>query len=194
MSKTKNELIEELQICKYNLKIKDEFNNNQYNLLLQKDQRIAELEEELASQNSNELVKKKYDSLKEAIKFLWEKQITDEHIFYVIDQLGQQHIDRIQDIENGICEIKRLEKELAELKQNAIVPKFKVGDDLFVITGYKDETKFIEKYYIDEILFDPKSKFTTYRDLDKNTTIGEDNLLFATKSEAEEALKKLEEV
>ena len=47
MGKTKNELIEELQICKYNLKVKDEFNNNQYNLLWQKDKRIAELETEL---------------------------------------------------------------------------------------------------------------------------------------------------
>jgi len=105
----------------------------------QKDQRIAELEEELASQNSNELIKKKYDSLKEAIKFLREKQITDEHIFYVIDQLGQQHIDRIQDIENGICEIERLKSDLqyAYLEENNKVAIEKLEEVLKFIYGNK---------------------------------------------------------
>lgn len=107
------------QIREYLNVLNDDRYSKNFNVSLkreirEKDQLIAELEEELASQNSNELVKKKYDSLKEVIKFLWEKQITDEHIFYVIDQLGQQHIDRIQDIENGICEIERLNKLLKE--------------------------------------------------------------------------------
>ena len=156
----------------------------------QKDQRIAELEEELASQNFNELVKKKYDSLKEAIKFLWEKQITDEHIFYVIDQLGQQHIDRIQDIENGICEIERLEKELAELKQNAIVPKFKINYIVWYIGNDK-----IQKGIIEEIRYYKTTGISYYLpNLQRETFWIYENELFATLAEAEEALKKLEEV
>ena len=147
------------------------------------------VEEELASQNFNELVKKKYDSLKEAIKFLWGKQITDEHIFYVIDQLGQQHIDRIQDIENGICEIERLEKELAELKQNAIVPKFDANDKVYHIvydeenSYYKIESRkiILDKYYL---LLTDKSPYILYK---------KENELFSTLAEAEEALKKMEE-
>ena len=164
--------------------------------LEQKDKRIAELEEKLASQNSNELVKKKYDSLKEAIKFLWEKQITDEHIFYVIDQLGQQHIDRIQDIENGICKIERLEKELAELKENAIVPKFKVGDEVWFLYDENDDNNFtiMHKKVMaftfnnEYAMSDDGTRYTLwygYIDL---------KYVFATLAEAEEALKKLEEV
>ncbi len=152
-----------------------------------KDKRIAELEKELASQNSNEVVKKKYDSLKEAIKFLWEKQITDEHIFYVIDQLGQQHIDRIQDIENGICKIERLEKELAELKENSIVPKFKVGNKVWFIVDGK-----IEK---GKILENSKHKLCRFVYSITGGGIGyySENYIFATEQEAQQKLKELEE-
>ena len=74
---------------------------------------------------------------------------------------------------------------------NCIEPKFKPKSDLFVIVGYKDEPKSIEQYYIDEIVIRGDGKLIEYRDIDKETIIGEDNLLFLTKAEAE---KKLEEM
>ena len=81
--------------------------------------------------------------------------------------------------------------ELEEQLKNSIRPKFKPHNDLFVIVGYKDESKIIEQYYIDEIVIRGNGKYIEYRDIEKETIIGENNLLFATK---EEALAKMEEL
>lgn len=82
--------------------------------------------------------------------------------------------------------------ELEEQLKNAIVLKFKPHNDLFVIVGYKNEPKSIEQYYIDEIVIRGNGKFIEYRDIEKETIIGENNLLFATKEEAEAKLRDLE--
>ncbi|MBR4003853.1 MAG: hypothetical protein IKI95_07400 [Clostridia bacterium] len=81
--------------------------------------------------------------------------------------------------------------ELEEQLKNAIMPKFKPNDDLFVIVGYKDEPKSIEQYYIDEIVVRGNSKHIEYRDIEKETIIGENNFLFATKEEAQAKLEEL---
>lgn len=83
------------------------------------------------------------------------------------------------------------DKQYEELKENAIVPKFKPKSDLFVIVGYKDETKAIEQYYIDEIVIRGDSSLIEYRDIEQETIIGENNLLFATYEEAQAKLEEL---
>ena len=81
--------------------------------------------------------------------------------------------------------------ELEEQLANSISPKFKPHEDLFVIIDYRDGTKGIEKYYIDEIIIRGNGKYIEYRDIGQKMVIGEDNLLFAS---YEEALAKLEEL
>jgi hypothetical protein len=81
--------------------------------------------------------------------------------------------------------------ELEEQLKNCIRPKFKPNEDLFVIVGYKDETKSIEQYYIDEIVIRGNGKLIEYRDIEQEMVIGENNLLFATYEEAQEILDEL---
>ena len=109
-----------------------------------------------------------YDSFKDTKT----GEISDNHI-----HLLNQQAERISE----------LEEQLA----NSIRPKFKPNNDLFVIVGYKDETQSIEQYYIDEIVIRGNGKLIEYRDIEQETIIGENNLLFGT---YEEALKKLEEL
>lgn len=82
--------------------------------------------------------------------------------------------------------IKQLEQELAELKEKAIVPKFKVNDRLFVIVNNE-----IEEYYVDEVLLRNKGTLVAYRDICKKTEITEKNEIFATEQEAQEKLKEM---
>lgn len=81
--------------------------------------------------------------------------------------------------------------ELEEQLKNAIIPKFKPNDDLFVIVWYKDETKSIEQYYIDEIVIRGNGKLVEYRDIEQEIIIGENNLLFPTYEEAQAKLEEL---
>ena len=88
---------------------------------------------------------------------------------------------------NELIEIKhKLEQELAELKEKAIVPRFKVNDRLFVIVNNE-----IEEYYVDEVLLRNKGTLVAYRDICKKTEITEKNEIFATE---QEALNKLKEI
>jgi hypothetical protein len=85
----------------------------------------------------------------------------------------------------------RLKQKYLDLKERAVFPKFKPNSDLFVIVGYADETRTIEQYYIDEIVIRGDGSFIEYRDIDQETIIGEDNLLFATYEEAEKELNEI---
>lgn len=85
----------------------------------------------------------------------------------------------------------RLKQKYLDLKERAVFPKFKPHNDLFVIVGYADETRAIEQFYVDEIVIRGDGSFIEYRDIDKNTIIGENNLLFATYEEAEKELKEI---
>ena len=82
--------------------------------------------------------------------------------------------------------------ELEEQLKNAIVPKFKPHEDLFVIIDYIDGTKSIEQYYIDEIIIRGNGKYIEYRDIGQKMVIGEDDLLFGTYKEAQAKLKELQ--
>lgn len=89
-----------------------------------------------------------------------------------------------QDYEN-------LKQKYLGLKEKAVFPKFKPKSDLFVIVGYADETKAIEQFYIDEIVIRGDGSIIEYRDIEQETIIGENNLLFATYEEAEKKLKEI---
>lgn len=89
-----------------------------------------------------------------------------------------------QDYEN-------LKQKYLGLKENAVFPKFKPKSDLFVIVGYADETKAIEQFYVDEIVIRGDGSIIEYRDIEQETIIGENNLLFATYEEAEKKLKEI---
>lgn len=98
------------------------------------------------------------------------------------------HYDELQTL---LVEKDQRIAELEEQLKNVIVPKFKPHNDLFVIVGYKDEPKSIEQYYIDEIVIRGNGKLVEYRDIEQETIIGENNLLFATKEEAQAKLEEL---
>lgn len=78
--------------------------------------------------------------------------------------------------------------ELEEQLKNAIVPKFKVNDKIFVIVNDK-----IEEYHIDEVLLKCKGTLVAYRDICEETTITEKNEIFSTLEEAQAKLKELGE-
>ena len=94
-------------------------------------------------------------------------------------------------------EIKQLEQELAELKEKAIVPKFKIGQNIFFI----DNECQIAQGVVDVILtgqdvFEKWCKYSIdlgveYEDdirfIDKN-----EEEIFATKEEAQEKLKEIQ--
>lgn len=85
----------------------------------------------------------------------------------------------------------KLKQKYLELKERAVFPKFKPKNDLFVIVGYADETKAIEQFYIDEIVIRGDGSLIEYRDIEQETIIGENNLLFKTYEEAEKKLKEI---
>lgn len=84
-------------------------------------------------------------------------------------------------------QIAKLAKQLAELKEKAIVPRFKVNDRLFVIVNNE-----IEEYYVDEVLLRNKGTLVAYRDICKKTEITEKNEIFATEQEAQAKLKEIQ--
>lgn len=98
-----------------------------------------------------------------------------------------------KDLWNRIQEKNQRIAELEEQLANSIRPKFKPHNDLFVIVDYRDGTKGIEQYYIDEIVIRGNGKYVEYRDIDESTVTGEDNLLFATYEEAQAKLQELGE-
>lgn len=85
-------------------------------------------------------------------------------------------------------EVERLKTELAELKQNAIVPKFKINHIVWYIGNDK-----VQKGTIEEIRYYKTTGISYYLpNLQRETFWIYECDLYETKSEAEEALKKLE--
>jgi predicted RNase H-like nuclease (RuvC/YqgF family) len=112
----------------------------------QKDQRIAELEKENEEKEDKILDLKSYNSdLKETISKLSFsavrcQAINDEVCQYILDnELLKKENAELKEV------IKLAEQENAELKaklQNAIVPKFKVGDKVYVVINEKQIKEF----------------------------------------------------
>ena len=93
--------------------------------------------------------------------------------------------------------IAKLEKKLAELKANAILPKFKVGDEIWAVVSYITESEddiynnVIETGIVQKIEIDKREiKYWC----DNGRIYWEDEFvkLFATKEEAQQKLKELE--
>ena len=98
-------------------------------------------------------------------------------------------IDHLNDI------LTAKDKRIADLEEqlkNAIVPKFKPHNALFVIVWKSSGKYVIEQYYIDEIVISGNGNYIEYRDINEKTSISENNKIFATKEEAEAMLKELQ--
>ena len=90
-------------------------------------------------------------------------------------------------------EVDKLKSELEELKQNVIVPKFKIGKTLFFITNIENQTIKSTKdwfYVLDNEGLFIETNNLPYNDCFYDYTF---DRVFSTKKQAEKALKKLEE-
>lgn len=121
------------------------------------------------------------------------------------DVLEKWHIENLEELKTRLhdCQVYRLENnsnetlihnlknELAELKQNAIVPKFKIGQKVWWIdtrvNSFNEQRYRIDSYLIDSIVI-TKEQFRYYGD--DGLWLG-DNELFATKEEAEQKLAEI---
>ena len=93
--------------------------------------------------------------------------------------------------------VKELEQELAELKEKAIVPKFKIGQDIFFIDNECQIAQgVVDVILIGQDVFEKWCKYSIdlgveYEDdirfIDKN-----EEEIFATKEEAQEKLKEIQ--
>ena len=145
----------------------------------EKDQRIAELEQELAE----------YKKYKE-----WQEQLDCKNADELIDFVMSNYLT-----EDEKCKtIKELNKQLAELKEKAIVPKFKVGQECYYVYTKSQLRPFNVK--IGRITFDTDRKNKIIYDSDfedddsyfeKYYGMKECNL-FATEQEAIEKLKEIQ--
>lgn len=95
-------------------------------------------------------------------------------------------LELLESNKNKDQRILKLEEELAELKENSIVPKFKVGDKVWFIVDGK-----IEK---GKILENSKHKLCRFVYSITGGGIGYyyENYIFATEEEAKQKLKELE--
>ena len=130
----------------------------------------------------------------ELVKFR-NKLIND--IDCVIFEEDCQLLDRIlDDLEQKEQKIAELEKQL----ENAIVPKFKIGQEVWVIKRIKQEIangKIIKQYsYFNGGTPENLRNVNRWRIRLKNNSevTKKEYEIFTTKAQAEEALKKLEEV
>lgn len=121
------------------------------------------------------------------------------------DILESWHIENLEELKTRLhdCQvyhlknnsnetlIHNLKSELAELKQKAIVPKFKIGQEVWWIdtrvNSFNEQRYRIESYLIDSIVI-TKEQFRYYGD--DGLWLG-DNELFATKEEAEQKLAEI---
>ena len=112
----------------------------------------------------------------------------------IVCNIVEENTKEIKELKQQLAELKeqnnRLKSELAELKQNAIVPKFKINHIVWYIGNDK-----VQKGTIEEIRYYKTTGISYYLpNLQRETFWIYESELFATQSEAEEALKKLEEV
>ena len=143
--------------------------DNLKNKLEQKDQRIAELEQELA----------KYKELQDQLGL----KNADEFEWFVM-------LDLLTDNEKNM-HILDLHRELAEIKEKAIVPKFKIGQEVYSV--------FINRKYMEhnevcnlEITHIMKSKNGIfYQDNNNNAYWFNEKNTFLTEQEAQEKLKEM---
>ena len=88
--------------------------------------------------------------------------------------------------------VKELEQELAELKEKAIVPRFKIGQEVWWIDTrgniYNKQNYKIDSYLIDSIVV-TDNKFRYYGE--DGCWLGEEDL-FATEQEAQDKLKEIQ--
>ena len=143
-------------------------------MLEDKDQRIAELEQELA----------KYKELQDRLGL----KNADEFEWFVM-------LDLLTDNEKNM-HILDLHRELAELKEKAIFPKFKLGQKVFTINK-PNECIFELKIVAIRVTKHIEDKFNilvydTERVKDKLIMGHFEEGLFATKQEAQEKLKEMQ--
>lgn len=87
--------------------------------------------------------------------------------------------------------VKKLEQELAELKEKAIVPRFKLGQEVWYV--YNKYQKFPFRCVIDKIVYDSSKNHKFRYDTSGELYIGiKEEDLFATEQEAQEKLKELQ--
>lgn len=111
------------------------------------------------SEIKNDVIEKQYEELKNGIKFRIKNNITDdwEQHYHCIDVLCEKHKERIKDIENGICVIEKLEKQLAE-KDTKIERLKQDYDEVWEDTLFRVEEEFklnnncneCRRYYAEE--------------------------------------------
>lgn len=159
---------------------------------------IKELEEKLG-ELEDVLEKYGIESVEELEDYLTPKLFCHAKLSENLDELKKYcqcesiiHIDTCEpQIELITDKVKDLEQELAELKQKAIVPKFKIGQEVWWIdtrvNSFNEQRYRIESYLIDSIVI-TKEQFRYYGD--DGLWLG-DNELFATKEEAEQKLAEI---
>lgn len=131
--------------------------------------RIAELEQELA----------KYKELQDRLGL----KNADEFEWFVM-------LDLLTDNEKNM-HILDLHRELAELKENAIVPRFKLGQKVWYV--YNKYQKFPFRCVIDKIVYDSSKNHKFRYDTSGELYIGiKEEDLFATEQEAQEKLKEMQ--
>lgn len=94
---------------------------------------------------------------------------------------------------NELIEIKhKLEQELAELKEKAIVPRFRIGQEIWYV--YNKYQKYPFRCVIDKIVYDSSKNHKFRYDTSGELYIGvKEEDLFATEQEAQDKLKEIQE-
>lgn len=96
--------------------------------------------------------------------------------------------ERAREIEGKDKRIGELEQELAELKQKAIVPKFKIGQECYLIDNNFNYFKNTKEFNI--VCSNIKKQQNWY--YVKDYGVYHENDLFATEQEAQEKLKEIQ--
>lgn len=123
-----------------------------------------------------------------------------KEIMYVYGVDLEEHVKVIEKQQKRIAE---LEKELAELKEKAIVPKFKIGQEVFIVNTdyyYKKDYK-VEKHKIVGIedKIDRKNTYVRWYSLEYKNSLESyskrykflEKNVFATENEADKKLQEL---
>ena len=95
-------------------------------------------------------------------------------------------IEALKNVDNYLQKIAELEQELAELKQKAIVPKFKVGQDVFIILDAVIKDTNINSITI--FAGNELSYYCKYVNNERMYLELDEEEIFATKEEAEQKL------
>ena len=124
----------------------------------------------------------------------------------MLEDKDQRIAELEQDLEfttktaNELIEIKhKLEQELAELKEKAIVPKYLLGQEVYTIYNGQIITGRIYEIQTNTVLHDKENLITylvdfysKYEDDEQDNDYFEEEDLFATEQEAQEKLKEIQ--